>query len=191
MMAGSVDEVVPCWASIDYYDAWSPRGQTGEGAGVSQVLPDPGMAHGGGPGMNHPPDMLAAVRAWREKGVAPGELIGTRTVNGKEEWKMPVYPYPKKTAWDAATSSYHAVDGPRGGVGACGGEVSPGGDGVTPPPSLKNSAVRGRCSAGDLKSRRSVAEAGTVFFRLLGPEAYCVAERTKIKGGEKSRRGAA
>jgi feruloyl esterase len=29
---------------------------------------------------------------------------------------MPIYPYPAKTGWDAATSSYHPVEGPRGGV---------------------------------------------------------------------------
>ena len=35
---------------------------------------------------------------------------------GREEWHLPVYPYPKRTAWDAATSTYKAVDGPRGGT---------------------------------------------------------------------------
>ncbi|GAT32408.1 feruloyl esterase [Terrimicrobium sacchariphilum] len=117
MMAGSVDSVVPCWASIDYYERVATReGGLEKAQEFLKFYLIPGMAHGGGPGMNKPPDMLAAVRAWREKGVAPGELIGSRSVDGKKEWEMPVYPYPKKTAWDAATSTYKAVDGPRGGV---------------------------------------------------------------------------
>ncbi len=29
---------------------------------------------------------------------------------------MPIYPYPAKTGWDAATSTYKQIDGPRGGV---------------------------------------------------------------------------
>jgi len=33
------------------------------------------------------------------------------------EFDLPVYPYPTKTGWDAATLKYKPVDGPRGGVG--------------------------------------------------------------------------
>jgi len=29
---------------------------------------------------------------------------------------MTIYPYPLKTGWNAATSSFGQVDGPRGGV---------------------------------------------------------------------------
>ncbi|PTY00724.1 hypothetical protein DB345_00150 [Spartobacteria bacterium LR76] len=117
MMAGSVDSIVPCWASIDYFERVVAReGSLEKAQEFLRFYLIPGMAHGDGPGINNPPDTLAAVRAWREKGVAPGELIGKRMANGKEEWSMPVYPYPKKTAWDPVTSTYHAVDGPRGGV---------------------------------------------------------------------------
>ena len=76
----------------------------------------PGMAHGGGPGLNAPPNTLDAVRTWREKGVAPEALVARRVVNGKKELEMPIYPYPAKTGWDAATSTYKRIDGPRGGV---------------------------------------------------------------------------
>jgi feruloyl esterase len=75
------------------------------------------MAHGGGPGINHPPDMLAAVQNWREKGNAPYELRGKSVIDGKEVLSMPLFPYPEKTGWDTATSSFKEVEGPRGGVG--------------------------------------------------------------------------
>jgi feruloyl esterase len=37
-------------------------------------------------------------------------------VDGKQELELPLYPYPMKTGWDAATSSFKPVEGPRGGV---------------------------------------------------------------------------
>jgi feruloyl esterase len=37
-------------------------------------------------------------------------------VDGKTELEMPIYPYPTKTGWDAATSTYQPVEGSRGGV---------------------------------------------------------------------------
>ena len=37
-------------------------------------------------------------------------------VDGKTELEMPIYPYPIKTGWDAATASFQPVEGPRGGV---------------------------------------------------------------------------
>jgi feruloyl esterase len=74
------------------------------------------MSHGPGPGINQLPNVIEAVRVWREKGTAPGVLPGRRVVDGKTELEMPLYPYPTKTGWDAATSSFKPVDGPRGGV---------------------------------------------------------------------------
>lgn len=76
----------------------------------------PGMSHGGGPGINQPPNLLDVVRSWREQGAAPDALQGRRVVEGKKEWEMPLFPYPKRTGWDAVTSRFKPVDGPRGGV---------------------------------------------------------------------------
>ncbi len=56
----------------------------------------PGMAHGGGPGINHFPDLLVALRNWREKGVVPDRLDGKRIVDKKAEAEMPIYPIPSK-----------------------------------------------------------------------------------------------
>ena len=117
MIAGSADPVVPYHASIDYYEK-----VIAHGGGLDQVQSFfrfyiiPGMAHGGGPGLSPAADLVALVRDWREKGTAPEAITGRRSAEGKVEITMPIYPYPAKTGWDAATSTYHAVDGPRGGI---------------------------------------------------------------------------
>jgi feruloyl esterase len=74
------------------------------------------MSHGPGPGNSQTPKNLDLVRAWRENGKRPGVLEGRRVVNGKTEFEMPLYPYPTKATWDAATSSYQPKEGPRGGI---------------------------------------------------------------------------
>ena len=117
MMAGSADQIVPYHSSIDYYE--KVIGRTGSLEQVQSFFKFyiiPGMGHGGGPGITRLPDMLAAVRAWREKGASPEAIQGQSVVDGKATLKLPIYPYPLKTGWDAATSSFQPVDGPRGGV---------------------------------------------------------------------------
>jgi feruloyl esterase len=117
MMLGTADSVVPYHASIDYYDRVIAHfGSLEKVQSFYRFYLIPGMAHGGGPGLNHPPDLMAAVKAWREAGTVPTELMGERVVDKNIEVKMPLYPYPTKTGWDAATSSFKPVDGPRGGV---------------------------------------------------------------------------
>ncbi len=89
------------------------------------------MAHGGRP--RHEtirPTCSPPVRAWREKRRSPGELIGSRTVDGKKEWEMPVYPYPKKNRLGRGHLDLQGGGWPRGGVEPVAEEVPPGGDGV-------------------------------------------------------------
>jgi len=115
--AGSADACVPAHVSIDYYERVIERfGSLDKVQSFFRFYIIPGMAHGGGPGINGEPDMLGAVRQWREKGIAPTEIHGNRYVDGKVVLTMPLYPYPAKTGWDAATSTFKQVDGPRGGV---------------------------------------------------------------------------
>ncbi|MGN6626694.1 MAG: tannase/feruloyl esterase family alpha/beta hydrolase, partial [Tepidisphaeraceae bacterium] len=76
----------------------------------------PGMAHGGGPGINHPPDMLHVVRNWREHGTIPDSLQGQHVVDGTVEWQLPLYAYPTQAHWDAAANAFVPIEGPRGGV---------------------------------------------------------------------------
>jgi len=119
MLAGSADACVPYHVSIDYYEKVIEHfGGLDKVQSFFKFYIIPGMAHGGGgPGFDHPAGMLDAVRNWREKGVVPGAIHAQRTVEGKKVLEMPIYPYPTKTGWGAATSSYIPVDGPRGGVG--------------------------------------------------------------------------
>ena len=73
----------------------------------------PGMSHGVSFGI---PEMLDLVVKWRENGIAPDVIHGLRVANGNTSMDMPLYPYPTKTGWDAASDSFKPVEGPRGGV---------------------------------------------------------------------------
>jgi len=117
MIAGSADEVVPAHSSIDYYEKVIARvGSLEKVQAFCRFYIIPGMGHGGGPGLYPSADSVALVRDWREKGTAPGAIPARRNVDGEPEIEMPIYPYPAKTAWDAATSTYKPVEGPRGGI---------------------------------------------------------------------------
>ncbi len=118
MTLGTADDVVPYHASIDYYERVIAHfGSLEKVQAFFKFYLVPGMSHGPGPGLGHPAGVLEAIRSWREKGTVPDALIGKRVVDKKVELEMPLYPYPTKTVWDAATSSYRPAAGPRGGVG--------------------------------------------------------------------------
>lgn len=117
MTLGTADSVVPYHASIDYYERVVERlGGLDQVQAFFRFYVVPGLAHGGGPGINQPPNLLEAVRAWREKGTAPVALQGRHFENGKSLWEMPVYPYPTRTGWNAAASKFEPEEGRRGGV---------------------------------------------------------------------------
>ncbi len=117
MTVGSADQIVPYHATVDYYERVIEHfGSVEKVQTFFRFYLIPGMSHGPGPGINHLPNLIEEVRAWREKGVAPGALSGQRVVDNKVELTMPIYPYPSKTGWDVAGSTYKPVDGPRGGV---------------------------------------------------------------------------
>jgi feruloyl esterase len=109
--------VVPYHASLDYYERVIAQfGGLEKAQSFFKFYLVPGLSHGGGPGINQPPNLLDAVKAWREKGIAPDGLAGRRVVDGKTELEMPLFPYPAKTGWDAAAGKFQKIDGPRGGV---------------------------------------------------------------------------
>lgn len=117
MTLGTADSVVPYHASIDYYERVITHfGSLEKARSFFHFYVVPGLSHGGGPGINQPPNLLEAVKNWRENGTAPVSLTGRHAENGKPSWEMPLYPYPTRTGWNAATSSYEPVEGPRGGV---------------------------------------------------------------------------
>ena len=117
MISGSADSCVPYHASLDYYERVVEHfGSLEKVESFLKFYIIPGMSHGPGPGMNNLPSMLDRVVQWREKGTAPEMIEGKRIVDGKTEMDLPIYPYPTKAVWDAATSTYKPVEGPRGGV---------------------------------------------------------------------------
>ena len=117
MTLGTADSVVPYHASIDYYDRVIDHlGGLDLAQSFFRFYVVPGLAHGGGPGINQAPNLLDAVRAWRETGTAPMGLTGRHVENGKSLWEMTIYPYPTQTGWDEATKSFKPVEGKRGGV---------------------------------------------------------------------------
>lgn len=117
MISGSADSCVPYHASLDYYErVVEASGGLEKTLSYIRLYIVPGMSHGPGPGINTLPNMFTQVVAWREKGLAPDKISGKRIINGQTELDIPLYPYPAKTVWDAATNSYQKVDGPRGGV---------------------------------------------------------------------------
>ena len=117
MTLGTADSVVPYHASIDYYERVIERfGGLPLAQSFFCFYVVPGLAHGGGPGINRVPNLLDVVRAWRETGKAPFELQGRHVVNGKSEWEMPIFPYPTRTGWNPTTSTFQPVNGHRGGV---------------------------------------------------------------------------
>jgi feruloyl esterase len=118
MTSGSVDSIVPYHATLDYYERVIERvGSLEKTKSFFRFYLIPGMDHGSsGPGINQTPNLLEAVKNWREKGTVPEALQGRRVVGGKTEWELPLYPYPTKMGWDAETSTFKPVDGLRGGV---------------------------------------------------------------------------
>ena len=118
LSSGTADSIVPYHATLDYYErVIEQSGGLEKAQSFARLYIIPGMGHGGGgPGINQSPNLFDAVKNWRETGTAPNALPGKRFVNGKTEIEMPIFPYPTKTGWDAATSSYKPADGPRGGV---------------------------------------------------------------------------
>src|SRR6185436_18156975 len=72
MTLGTADSVVPYHASMDYYERVVERfGGLPLAQSFFRFYVVPGLARGGGPGINQPPNLLDVVRAWRETGKAP------------------------------------------------------------------------------------------------------------------------
>jgi feruloyl esterase len=117
MTSGSADSVVPTPATLDYYERVIEHfGSLEKTRAFFRFYIIPGMSHGGGPGINQTPSLSELVKEWREKGTAPEVLQGRRVADGKTELEMPLYPYPTRTGWNAGTSTFQPMEGPRAGV---------------------------------------------------------------------------
>jgi feruloyl esterase len=98
------DQLIAAHNSIDYYEsviAFTGDRPEDRAAALSEVqtfyrlFMAPGMAHcSGGTGPNAF-DMQAALEGWVERGVAPEEIVATRSINGIVDRSRPLCPYPK------------------------------------------------------------------------------------------------
>jgi len=113
-LVGTADSCVPFHSTFDYYErVVESLGGIEKVRQFYRLYVVPGMSHGVPFGI---PEMLDHIVKWREKGIAPDVIHGLCVANGKTSMDMPLYPYPAKTGWDAASDSFKPVDGPRGGV---------------------------------------------------------------------------
>ena len=70
----------------------------------------PGMAHcGGGSGPNQV-NWMAALERWRESGIAPDQLIGSRVSDNRVNMTRPICPYPQVATYNGVGSTNDAAN---------------------------------------------------------------------------------
>ena len=122
------DQLITPLNSINYYESvLSFLGGGRDRAGTLQdvqafyrLFMAPGMTHcGGGPGPNSF-DMQAALEQWVERGVAPDQILATRSVNGVVDRLRPLCAYPKTAAYKGTGDTNDAANFECRGPGAPG-----------------------------------------------------------------------
>lgn len=113
------DQLIAPQNSIDYYESvlsFSGSGRQDRTAALRDVQSfyrlymAPGAAHcGGGSGPNAF-DMQAALEQWVERGIAPGEIVATRSINGVVDRLRPLCPYPKIASYKGAGDTNDAAN---------------------------------------------------------------------------------
>ena len=108
---GWSDPGISAAGTVAYFDAMTTivggRKPADEFARLFMV---PGMHHcGGGPGPNSF-DMLPALEAWVEKGVAPAQVIASRITDGKVERTRPLCPHPQVATYKGSGSIEEAAN---------------------------------------------------------------------------------
>jgi feruloyl esterase len=97
MYHGWADPALSAFGTIAYYeDVVSKAGGRAQSDKFVELFMAPGMHHcmGNGPGPNRF-DMLSALDAWVDKGVAPGRVVASHSTNGVVDRSRPLCPYPE------------------------------------------------------------------------------------------------
>ncbi len=95
MYTGWADPVVPPTDTVEYYEAVAEAmGGLDETQSFFRFFPVPGMGHCGGGTGTSTFDALGALEQWRERGVAPDALAGSRTGRGGVDRTRPICAYP-------------------------------------------------------------------------------------------------
>jgi feruloyl esterase len=100
------DQLISPLNSINYYESvvaffakQQPRSASQEVESFYRLFMAPGMAHcAGGTGPNTF-DMQTALEQWVERGVAPEQIVATRSINGVVERSRPLCVYPKTAVY--------------------------------------------------------------------------------------------
>lgn len=96
MYHGWSDPGISAAGTVAYYEQMVQKvGGQASADDFARLFMVPGMHHcGGGPGPNNF-DMLPALEAWVEKGIAPAQVIASRVTDGKTGRTRPLCPHPQ------------------------------------------------------------------------------------------------
>jgi len=113
------DQLITPLNSIDYYESVlsffgagdQDRAKTMQDVqSFYRLFMAPGMAHcGGGTGPNTF-DMQAALEQWVERGIAPDEIVATRSISGVVDRLRPLCAYPKVAAYKGTGDTNDAAN---------------------------------------------------------------------------------
>jgi feruloyl esterase len=102
---GWADPGISAAGTVAYFDRMTAiAGGRSRADDFARLFMVPGMHHcGGGPGPNTF-DMLPALENWVEKGIAPQQVIATRSAGGKVERTRPLCPHPQVARYTGSGS---------------------------------------------------------------------------------------
>jgi feruloyl esterase len=103
-------QISPSNTTQYYQQVTDELGGRGEIHDSYRLFMVPGMAHcSGGPGPNRF-DMLSALEAWVEQGVAPDSVIATHQVDGEVDRSRPLCPFPEIATYSGTGSIDEAAN---------------------------------------------------------------------------------
>ena len=95
MYHGWNDQLITAQNSVNYYDSVRAKLGAARTDATLRLFMAPGMEHcSGGPGPSQA-DWLTALEQWVEKGQAPGQIVASRSTDGKVTRTRPLCPYPQ------------------------------------------------------------------------------------------------
>jgi feruloyl esterase len=105
MYTGWADPVVPPTDTVAYYEAVA-HANSGLDAtrDFFRFFPVSGMSHCGGGVGTGTFDALGALERWREQGIAPDVLDGSRALRGRVDRTRPICAYPRVARYRGAGS---------------------------------------------------------------------------------------
>lgn len=98
LFGGWSDTAIPPTANTDYYESVVARMGVDRVRDAVRLFMVPGMGHCPGPGFGgvepYEFDPLAILVDWKERGRAPGQIVATRMIEGREKQQVLACPYP-------------------------------------------------------------------------------------------------